>query len=99
MLICGIAMALRATELRRLNVGDVLDDNGDVRRYVTIRGETAKFGKKRTLGIGRGVQQAIAAFIDHKGEVGESGIAGERCTDVLFSEGRASRPHPLVPNC
>lgn len=71
MLICGIAMALRATELCRLNVGDVLDDNGDVKRYVTIRGETAKFGKSRTIRIGKAVRHTLADFIDYKSVAGE----------------------------
>ena len=34
MLICGIAMALRATELVSLNVGDVIDRNGEVKTYI-----------------------------------------------------------------
>jgi integrase len=72
MLICGIAMALRATELCRLNVGDVLDDNGDVKRYVAIRGETAKFGKGRIIRIGQAVRGALADFINHKQKVNES---------------------------
>ena len=71
MLICGIAMALRATELCRLNVGDVLDSNGNIKRYVTIRSETAKFWQERTIRIGTAVRGALGNFIDHKRKAGE----------------------------
>ena len=72
MLMCGIAMALRATELCQLNVGDVLDENGNIKLYVTVRSETAKFGKKRTIRIGAAVRQALGNFIDHKRKTSES---------------------------
>ena len=36
MLICGISMALRATELVSLNVADILDRNRQIKTYVTI---------------------------------------------------------------
>jgi len=72
MLVCGIAMALRATELVSLNVGDVLASNGEVKTYVTIRPETAKFSKERTIRIGEKVKRAIAGFMAHKGDTGES---------------------------
>jgi len=66
LLICGISMALRATELVSLKVGDVLDKNNQVRAYVTICAETAKRKKGRTLRIGEGVRSAIADFITDK---------------------------------
>lgn len=47
MLIVGIGMAGLASELVGLRVGDVIDTNGNVKKYVTIRAETAKFGKER----------------------------------------------------
>jgi len=72
MLIVGIGMALRASELVGLNVGDVIDTNGNVKAYVTIRGETAKFGKVRTVRIGEGLQKRIAEYIDWKTEHGEA---------------------------
>jgi len=44
LLIIGIGMALRVSELVGLKVGDVYD-GGQVKLHVTIRGETAKFNK------------------------------------------------------
>jgi site-specific recombinase XerD len=72
MLICGIAMALRATELCQLHTSDVLDNNGDIKNYITIRAETAKFEKARTIRIGKKVKTALKEFIAYKKDVGES---------------------------
>ena len=81
LLIAGIGMALRASELVGLNVGDVYAEglgthgtaNGkQVKSYVTIRGETAKFGKERTIRLWDIVQDRIAYFIDWKVEHRES---------------------------
>ena len=66
MLICGISMALRATELVSLNVGDVMSRRRSIKTYVTIRPETAKFGKARRVRLGSEVKTAIKAFIEHK---------------------------------
>ena len=63
-------MALRASELVGLNVGDVYDKQ--VKSYVTIRAETAKFKKERTIRIGDDIQRAIADFIAWKVSKGES---------------------------
>ena len=71
MLLVGIAGALRATELVSLTVGDVYNKK-EVKTYVTIRGETAKFGKQRTIRLGEGVRHAIREFIEFKREHGES---------------------------
>lgn len=68
MLIVGIGMALRASELVGLKVGDVADDKGNVKKYITIRGETAKFGKKRTIRISDEIQNTIAEYIEYKRE-------------------------------
>nr|MBC8462170.1 site-specific integrase [Deltaproteobacteria bacterium] len=91
LLIAGIGMALRASELVGLNVGDVYDGAGGLRRrgrprtadgtagtakqvksYVTIRAETAKFNKERIIRIGDGIQNTIADFIEWKVSKGES---------------------------
>ena len=92
LLIAGIGMALRASELVGLNVGDVYAEveshaeakpvcsigthgtaNGkQVKSYVTIRGETAKFGKERTIRLWDIVIDRIAYFIDWKVEHRES---------------------------
>jgi len=70
-LITGIGMALRVSELVGLKVSDVWD--GDkVKSYVIIRAETAKNKKERTIRIGDDIQRAIADFIDWKVENGES---------------------------
>ena len=53
LLIVGIGLALRASELVGLKVSDVYDRQ--VKSYVTIRPETAKFGKERTIRIGDGI--------------------------------------------
>jgi integrase/recombinase XerD len=67
----GIAGALRATELVSLTVGDVYDGR-EVKTYLTIRGETAKFGKERIIRIGADVRQMLADFIRWKTEQKES---------------------------
>ena len=64
LLIVGIGMALRASELVGLKVSDVYDRQ--VKSYVTIRPETAKFGKERTIRIGDGIQQSIKDFLSWK---------------------------------
>jgi len=71
LLIVGIGMALRASELVGLNVGDVFDGK-QVLSYVTIRGETAKYGKEREIRVWNIVQDKIAEFIDWKVEHSES---------------------------
>ena len=70
-LICGIGMALRASELVGLNMGDVFDGE-KVNTYVTIRGETAKYGKEREIRVWKIVADKIAEFIDWKVEHSES---------------------------
>lgn len=72
MLICGISMALRATELCQLNVGDLLDKNGEVKTYVTIRAETAKRKKERKVRIGARVRRALKKYIEYKESNSES---------------------------
>ena len=70
LLITGIGLALRASELVGLKVSDVYDRQ--VKSYVTIRPETAKFGKERTIRIGDGIQDTIADFLDWKRDNKES---------------------------
>lgn len=70
LLITGIGMALRASELVGLKVSDVYDKR--VKSYVTIRAETAKFNKERTVRIGDDIQDTIADFMEWKVEAGES---------------------------
>ena len=71
LLIVGIGMALRASELVGLNVGDVYDGT-KAKSYVTIRAETAKFNKERTIRIGDDIQDTIIDFISWKKDNGES---------------------------
>lgn len=71
MLICGISMALRATEICQLKVSDVLDLNGAIKTYVTIRPETAKGGRGRVVRIGEKIKDAIGQFLVYKKERGE----------------------------
>ena len=70
MLMVGIHMALRATELCELTVGDVYDGKR-VRTYVEIRPETAKFNKGRKVRVSSAVRRAMMEFIKWKGENGE----------------------------
>lgn len=70
LLITGIGLALRASELVGLKVSDVYDKK--VKSYVTIRPETAKFGKERTIRIGDGIQDTITGFLDWKRQKQES---------------------------
>lgn len=72
MLIVGISMALRATELVSMNVSDVRDRNQRIKANITIRPETAKFSKKRRVRIGEKVKLAIKEFIKYKRETRES---------------------------
>ena len=65
MLTLGIHMALRATELCSLTVSDVYD-GVDVRTYVEVRGETAKFKKARKVRISSAVREAVMEFIEWK---------------------------------
>lgn len=71
MLIVGICMALRASELVGLTVGDVYD-GGKVKSYVTIRGEIAKFGKEREVRVWGIVIDELREFIDWKVEQEQS---------------------------
>jgi len=71
LLIVGIGMALRASELTGLNMGDVYDGK-KVKSYVSIRPETAKFGKAREVRVWEIVQDEVADFIEWKAERGES---------------------------
>jgi integrase/recombinase XerD len=71
LLLVGIGMALRVSELVGLNVSDVYDEE-KVKSYVTIRAETAKNKKERTIRIGDDIQRAIGDFIAWKVENGES---------------------------
>ena len=70
-LVSGIGMALRASELVGLKVGDVYDGE-KVLTYVTIRGETAKFNKNRSIRVWDIVADKIAEFIDWKVDNRES---------------------------
>ena len=65
MLIVAIHMALRATELCSLCVGDVYDGTNG-RRYVKVRPETAKRNKARQIRMSSDVQRALADFIAYK---------------------------------
>ena len=71
LLIVGIGMALRASELVGLQIGDVYDRK-KVKSYVTIRPETAKFSKGREVRMWEIVIDEVAAFIDWKAKQGES---------------------------
>jgi len=72
MIIAGIGMALRASELVGLRVSDVIDNNGVVKQYVTIRSAIAKFGKEREIRTWRIVDEELQGFIAWKQENGES---------------------------
>jgi len=76
LLIVGIGMALRASELVGLQVSDVYGceerSNQKAKSYVTIRAETAKFNKERTIRIGDDIQNTIADFMEWKVLSGES---------------------------
>ena len=85
LLITGIGMALRASELVGLQVGDVCDGAGEgvvsthrtlAKSYVTIRAETAKFQKERTIRIGDDIQNTIFDFMEWKVENSESAEKG-----------------------
>jgi integrase/recombinase XerD len=71
LLIVGIGLALRASELVGLEVGDVYDGE-NAKSYVTIRACTAKFNKERLIRIGDDIQSAIVDFIAWKEDKRES---------------------------
>ena len=75
LLITGIGMALRASELVGLQVGDVCD-GAKAKSYVTIRAETAKFNKERTIRIGDDIQNTVSDFMEWKIENSESAENG-----------------------
>ncbi len=75
LLIVGIALGLRANELIHLTVGDVTTDGVTVKRHIEIRGETAKFGKARSIRIGEGVRRTIADFLRFKKQIGQTLIS------------------------
>ena len=52
--------------------GDVLSSTDDVKRYVTIRKETAKFNKGRTIRQGDFARETLSAFLAFKQRCGES---------------------------
>ncbi len=93
MLVVGIGMALRASELVGLQVGDVYD-GAKAKSYVTIRAETAKFGKERTIRIGDDIQNTIADFmawkvsnnesVDPSAPLFVSQMGGHLCRTSLF---------------
>jgi len=89
MIVVGIGMALRASELVGLRVGDVFDRE-NVRTYVTIRAETAKFDKERTIRIGDDIQRMISEFIDWKAEHGKR-ISADAPLFVSQREGHLTR--------
>lgn len=89
MLICGIGMALRASELVGLKVGDVYSDSR-VKQYVTIRGETAKFGKERDIRLWKIVKEELSSFLLWKVENKES-IKDEASLFVSREGGHMSR--------
>ena len=94
LLITGIGLALRAKELVGLNVGDVYD-GVKAKSYVTIRAETAKFGKERTIRIGDDIQNTIAEFIEWKVENCESVTKGY---PLFVSKRRASDQDSVISN-
>ena len=89
MLIIGIHMALRASELCGLTVSDVFDGQ-KVRRYITIRSEIAKGSRERQLRIGDDVNRVIQKFLKWKAERGES-IAPDAPLFVSQKGGHLSR--------
>jgi integrase len=70
-LIVGIGMALRVSELVGLKVADVYDGER-VKTHVTVRGETAKFNKNRTIRVWDIVHEKLEDFILWKKEKRES---------------------------
>ena len=108
LLITGIGLALRASELVGLKVSDVYCGRErctrgvsastnlphafirQVKSYVTIRPETAKFGKERTIRIGEGLQNTIDDFIEWKAENNES-VGGESPLFVSQKSGHLTR--------
>ena len=82
MLIVGIGMALRASELVGLNVGDVYGGE-KVKSYVTIRAETAKFNKERTIRIGDGIQNTIADLAERRHR---SYVGGKLPSNIAFCD-------------
>ena len=65
MLTVGIHLALRASEICGLSVGDVYDGRA-VRNYVTIRAAIAKGKRSRIIRIGDEIKGAIADYIAWK---------------------------------
>ena len=89
MLTVGIHLALRASELCGLWVGDVWDGR-KVRNYITIRAKIAKGKRPRTIRIGDEIKQTIADYIAWKQKAKES-IAPDAPLFVSQKGGHVSR--------
>ncbi|MBA7569704.1 site-specific integrase [Candidatus Atribacteria bacterium 1244-E10-H5-B2] len=57
----GINSALRASDLLRLKVGDLLTDSGDIREYLYVK--TKKTGRELKIYINDNIQKAIKFYI------------------------------------
>lgn len=57
----GINSALRASDLLRLKVGDLLTDSGDIREYLYVK--TKKTGRELKIYINDNIQKAIRFYI------------------------------------
>lgn len=57
----GINSALRASDLLRLKVGDLLTDSGDIREYLYVK--TRKTGRELKIYINDNIQKAIRFYI------------------------------------
>lgn len=60
----GINSALRASDLLRLKVGDLLTDSGDIRKYLYVK--TKKTGRELKIYINDNIQKAIRFYIDNE---------------------------------
>ncbi|MBA7610606.1 Tyrosine recombinase XerC [subsurface metagenome] len=57
----GINSALRSSDLRNLKVGDILDKNGEIKKYLYMR--IKKTGREIKIAINEAMREAIEYFI------------------------------------
>lgn len=68
--VVGINTALRVSDLLMLTVGQVVNENGDIRRACVIKEE--KRGKRNVVTINRSVREALDAYLVAYEDVKES---------------------------
>lgn len=68
----ALGTGMRLNELLSLNIEDLLTEDGRIRTRITIRPETAKFGKGREIFLPEGLFYKLQKYLRWKREQGQS---------------------------